>query len=442
MSRERSTVELRSAVIKGVKVGDYEIEITSSQTNGGWTVTAILPDGRKVISGPASTQEAARHDVFLQAQSQLYPQVKVEFTKRFEDMNIEEKKLTTAARKRIPKGDFAIPRKAPESGSYPIEDKNHARNALARVSQFGSSAEKARVRAAVHRKYPGISSKDEAVMMHRADQLLEVVGREWVPPHQNVDADTEMEMAAKSPFTAWEYAQRTNKHHPTLLKAVFNSPYEKFYKRHFNMPQFDPFYESKWLKGAINQKHKGFCSPMSKKTCTPARKALARRFKSGDLSQNEAMVQQQADRLLEAPDVYDIGDEGELLDNPECPQCGGPGVPLGSLGSLLHFRCRNCGWNFSQPQEPMTPPPMAEANFLSPEEKQALDNPKPKAPPPKRHPLMRCPDCGKLGDACKCGSEPMPIRFDGHYERMPRKKAAFYPSDGGSGGGGGGFTSV
>jgi hypothetical protein len=40
----------------------------------------------------------------------------------------------------------------------------------------------------------------------------------------------------------------------------------------------------KWIQGAINPAHKGYCTPMSKPTCTPRRKALARRFKSGDLA--------------------------------------------------------------------------------------------------------------------------------------------------------------
>jgi hypothetical protein len=44
-------------------------------------------------------------------------------------------------------------------GRYPIEDAAHARNALARVSQFGSPAEKEKVRNAVHRKFPEIKSK-------------------------------------------------------------------------------------------------------------------------------------------------------------------------------------------------------------------------------------------------------------------------------------------
>lgn len=65
-------------------------------------------------------------------------------------------KLTAAARKRIPKSQFAIPSKKPGAGSYPIEDKAHARNALSRVSQHGSPSEKKRVRAAVHKKYPSI----------------------------------------------------------------------------------------------------------------------------------------------------------------------------------------------------------------------------------------------------------------------------------------------
>lgn len=60
-------------------------------------------------------------------------------------------KLTTKARKAIPSKEFAGPDR-----SYPIEDKSHARNALSRVSQHGSSELKSKVRAAVHRKYPDI----------------------------------------------------------------------------------------------------------------------------------------------------------------------------------------------------------------------------------------------------------------------------------------------
>lgn len=70
-------------------------------------------------------------------------------------------KLTTKARKAIPSKEFALPGRR-----YPIEDKAHARNALARVSQFGSSAEKAKVRGAVHEKYPSMG--DRSGMRHGA----------------------------------------------------------------------------------------------------------------------------------------------------------------------------------------------------------------------------------------------------------------------------------
>ncbi len=63
-------------------------------------------------------------------------------------------KLTAKARKAIPSKDFALP-----GGRYPIEDKSHARNALARVSGNGTPAEKAAVRAKVHSKFPGIGKK-------------------------------------------------------------------------------------------------------------------------------------------------------------------------------------------------------------------------------------------------------------------------------------------
>jgi hypothetical protein len=70
-------------------------------------------------------------------------------------------KLSAGDRKRLPSSSFALPGKGEGksgkgSGSYPIPDKSHARNALSRVSQHGSSSEKAAVRAKVKAKFPGI----------------------------------------------------------------------------------------------------------------------------------------------------------------------------------------------------------------------------------------------------------------------------------------------
>lgn len=44
-----------------------------------------------------------------------------------------------------------------------------------------------------------------------------------------------------------------------------------------------------------------------------------------------------------------FGADGDC--GPECPICGGPGVELGQLGATHHFRCRNCGMQFSHTAE-------------------------------------------------------------------------------------------
>ena len=62
-------------------------------------------------------------------------------------------RLTSKGRKRMKSKSFAIPSKR----KYPIHTANHARNALARVSQHGTPAEKTKVRRAVKRKYPSIN---------------------------------------------------------------------------------------------------------------------------------------------------------------------------------------------------------------------------------------------------------------------------------------------
>ena len=63
-------------------------------------------------------------------------------------------KLTTNSRKHMKASSFALPGKR-----YPIPDLAHARNALARVAQNGTPAEKAKVRAAVHRKFHSLAKK-------------------------------------------------------------------------------------------------------------------------------------------------------------------------------------------------------------------------------------------------------------------------------------------
>lgn len=70
-------------------------------------------------------------------------------------------KLNAAARKSLPSSDFAVKSKAStpqgkaKGGSYPISDKAHAQNALARSSGKPVASQ---VKAAVAKKYPGMVS--------------------------------------------------------------------------------------------------------------------------------------------------------------------------------------------------------------------------------------------------------------------------------------------
>lgn len=62
-------------------------------------------------------------------------------------------KLTAKKRNNLLSSDFA----EPGQRKYPIPDRSHARNALARVSQHGTAQEKAKVRKKVSSKFPGLS---------------------------------------------------------------------------------------------------------------------------------------------------------------------------------------------------------------------------------------------------------------------------------------------
>lgn len=65
------------------------------------------------------------------------------------------KELKAKDRKKLSKDEFALPGKK----KYPIPDKAHARNALARVAQNGSAADQKKVKAAVKKRFPSIGKK-------------------------------------------------------------------------------------------------------------------------------------------------------------------------------------------------------------------------------------------------------------------------------------------
>ena len=60
---------------------------------------------------------------------------------------------------KAPAGSYALPGGGPGGAdAYPIHDKKHGANALSRVAANGTPAEKAKVRAAVKKKYPDLPS--------------------------------------------------------------------------------------------------------------------------------------------------------------------------------------------------------------------------------------------------------------------------------------------
>ena len=89
-----------------------------------------------------------------------------EFIKEELEAVLAEKDLSADERRDLPDSDFALPGKGegPEgkqAGSYPIPDEKHARSALSLVAQHGTPEEKAKVRAAVKRKFPGIQQDED-----------------------------------------------------------------------------------------------------------------------------------------------------------------------------------------------------------------------------------------------------------------------------------------
>lgn len=73
------------------------------------------------------------------------------------------KELSVKDRKRLSDKSFALPGKR----KYPIPDKAHARNALARVAQHGTPAEQKKVEAAVKKRFPSIGKKGKRKGKHK-----------------------------------------------------------------------------------------------------------------------------------------------------------------------------------------------------------------------------------------------------------------------------------
>lgn len=75
--------------------------------------------------------------------------------------------LSSQQRAALPKSAFVFPDKAPGSGSYPIPDLAHARDALARSS---GKPEAGAVRRAVYARYPQLKKRGGLSAQLRANR--------------------------------------------------------------------------------------------------------------------------------------------------------------------------------------------------------------------------------------------------------------------------------
>ena len=100
-----------------------------------------------------------------QPQKKINPGNTENFPESVDQRSIEEQPqhysqggpLTSEHRNNLANKSFALP----SERKYPINDINHARNALSRASQNASSSQQSQIKAAVHRKFPSIQHASE-----------------------------------------------------------------------------------------------------------------------------------------------------------------------------------------------------------------------------------------------------------------------------------------
>jgi hypothetical protein len=68
--------------------------------------------------------------------------------------------------------------------------------------------------------------------------------------------------------------------------------------------------DDKWIQKAVDPEHKGYCTPMTKPTCTPARKALAKRFKKGIENESYGVADPLGTNMAKPVNINEITERG------------------------------------------------------------------------------------------------------------------------------------
>ena len=137
--------------------------------------------------------------------------------KKVSEEVISEKDLSAKERRALPNKDFALPGKGEgpqgkQAGSYPIPDEKHARSALSLVSQHGTPEEKAKVRAKVKKKFPGIqvNEADDQAFKNVVGMLQKKYGKDSVLTKDSPKpkAQSKAKPKPQKPLSDKEKAQR------------------------------------------------------------------------------------------------------------------------------------------------------------------------------------------------------------------------------------------
>ena len=113
-----------------------------------------------------------------------------------------EKDLNAKERRALPDSDFVFPGKGegPEGkqrGAYPINDKKHARAALAMAAAHASPEKEAKVKAAVKKKYPGIKVSEAKVDTGSPEAKASARNKRNTPPGKDYKFDTSVFITRK-----------------------------------------------------------------------------------------------------------------------------------------------------------------------------------------------------------------------------------------------------
>jgi hypothetical protein len=147
-----------------VTIGDYDIEITARRIGGAWQALGKMPYGKEVISAPKNSQSEAMDDVARQIRSRLYPQHRYDVNRPFESMNLDERKAKLGSGARFAKLERSL------SHQKGIRDPGAVAASVGRKALGKKRFQKLAVAGHHHES---LSEMDQAIVLHRADQLLE-----------------------------------------------------------------------------------------------------------------------------------------------------------------------------------------------------------------------------------------------------------------------------